>query len=75
VVVRSVVVRKAPGLLEGAEGGAQARPRDRRRRGVPVLAESWVDWQGSLWLRQFSGGKATEKKGWYREEGMGGAEK
>ena len=43
VVVRDVVVRDAGDALDGVQEGTQARPVDRRRGGVPVLAERGVD--------------------------------
>jgi hypothetical protein len=46
--------------MRGAQESAQARPRDRRRGGVPVLSERGVDGQGVLGLRWTERGK----KGW-----------
>lgn len=53
VVVRGVVVGDAGDTLDGTQEGAQARPVDRRRGGVPILAKGWVDRQGFLGLRRF----------------------
>lgn len=52
VVVRGVVIRDARDTFDGAQEGAQARPVDCRRRGVPVLSERGVDWQGILGLHR-----------------------
>ena len=76
--MRCVVVGDAPNAFDGAQESVQARPRDRRRGGVPVLSERGVDGQGVLGLRRTEwdrkGGWVVvrDKLRWYvLERGMG----